>query len=115
MKDRRRALPILLLVASAWLAAGPGGVTLLAAAACRHHGESHASHASHSGAPTNAPCYCDHMTGGSDVTLAPAHASVAAVPVLHPGPLVEVSFPLPASPVPGFVRSPIPPPPNPQA
>jgi hypothetical protein len=115
MAHRRCLLPTLLLAASAWLAAGPGGVTLLAAAACRHHAERHASHASHSGAPTNAPCYCDHMTGGSDVALAPAQAPAAVVLVLHSGPVAQVPFPLPVSPFPGFVRSPIPPPPNPLA
>jgi hypothetical protein len=115
MKDRRRMFPILLLVASAWLAAGPGGVTLLAAAACRHHAVSHAGHPGHGSAPTNAPCYCDHMTGGSDITLAPAQAPAAAVPVPHPGPLADVPFPRPTSPFSGFVRSPIPPPPNPHA
>jgi len=105
-------LPILLLAASAWLAAGPGGVTVLAAAACRHHPVSHASHSS---TPRNAPCYCDHMTGGSDVALAPAQAPAALVLVLHPGPVVDLPFPRPASSFTGFVRSPIPPPPNPLA
>jgi hypothetical protein len=109
---RRAATPVLLLLAAAcWLAAGPGGQTIQALLACRHH-TAHHTHAGHHHAPADAPCFCDQMTGGLDLAVSPA------VPAPLPAePVIEVriaassygsAFPLPPSPV----FAPTPPPPN---
>ncbi len=111
---RHRPTLLLFLVAAAcWLAAGPGGATLQAVLACRHHAM-HQSHGQHhpGGAPTDGPCFCDEMTGGLDLAVSVAvPAPLAAeptvlLPVAEPS---DVSlFPLPSSP--SF--APVSPPPN---
>src|SRR5713226_6864432 len=59
-------LPTLLLAAGPWLAAGPGGITVQAIAACRHHMSAHASHHQPQ-VPAGTPCFCGDMSGGADV------------------------------------------------
>jgi len=113
---RGSLLPTLVLAAGTWLAAGPGGVTLRAIAACRHHAAAHASHAGHhTELPPGTPCWCDEMTGGGDALLAPAHPAPTVVAPITAAAVSEFPFPFPPSPFPGFVRGPIPPPPNPLA
>jgi len=89
------------LAAACWLAAGPGGATVDALIACRHH-QAHHAHGGHAGAPGNGPCFCGEMTGGSDLAMSPAvPAPLVAQPVVavalrcasHPSP-----FPVPPSP-----------------
>jgi len=89
------------LAAACWLAAGPGGATVDALIACRHH-QAHHAHGGHAGAPSNGPCFCGEMTGGSDLVMSPAvPAALVARPVMavvlrcasYPAP-----FPLPPSP-----------------
>jgi hypothetical protein len=108
----RRAPPLVLFsfAALCWLAAGPGGVTVQALAACRHDAM-HQSHPGHGGAPAG-PCFCDEMTGGSDLAVSTA---VPTPPGPSPDvagaervPLLSARFPLPPSPV----FAPTPPPPN---
>ncbi|MGH7548010.1 MAG: hypothetical protein ACREMM_07540 [Gemmatimonadales bacterium] len=102
---------LFLLAASCWLAAGPGGVTIQAMTACQHH-ETQVPHGDHSGVPSDGPCFCDEMTGGSDLALSPAvPAPVVAPPVVTPTVRAQLDpspFSLPPSP--SF--APIPPPPN---
>ncbi len=113
---RRSLLPTLLLAAVAWLAAGPGGVTLQAIAACLHHPHVAGSHHGHDAKlPPGTPCFCDEMTGGSDIAVSPAVPAPAAVSVVIVDAHRAVPFPLPPSPFPGFIAAPIPPPPNPLA
>src|SRR2546425_7465808 len=89
------------LAAACWLAAGPGGATVDALIACRHH-QAHHAHGGHAGAPSNGPCFCGEMTGGSDLVMSPAvPAALLARPVLaallrlalHPAPLPLSPFP----------------------
>ena len=109
-------MPTLLVAAAAWVAAGPGGVTLQAIAVCRHHRPAGVAHHGHDAKlPPGTPCFCDEMTGGSDVALAPAVPAPAAIPVLVAGAEGAMLVPLPPSPFPGFIAAPIPPPPNPLA
>src|SRR5438128_6037913 len=106
-------LPILLLATGAWLAAGPGGITLRAFAACRHHAMAHASHGGHHAAlPAGSPCWCDQMTGSGDVLLAPAVPAATVVAPITAAAGSDVPFPVPPSVSPGFIRAPIPRPPN---
>ncbi|HZI22431.1 MAG TPA: hypothetical protein VFD76_07925 [Gemmatimonadales bacterium] len=94
------SLGLLVLASLCWLAAGPAGGTIREVLACQHHARHHA-HPGHS-APTDGPCFCDQMTGGSDLAVAeamPARPAVPAVSVV----LVAISvyaspFRLPASP-----------------
>ena len=110
---RGSLLPTLLLAAGAWLAAGPGGITVRALAACRHHALAHASHGGHHAElPPGSPCWCDQMTGGGDALLAPALPAPTAVALITAAVVSELRFPLPPSPFPGFIRGPIPPPPD---
>jgi hypothetical protein len=107
---RGSLLPTLLLAAGAWLAAGPGGITVQVIAACRHHMSAHASHHPPQ-LPTGTPCFCGEMSGGADVLLAPAVPAppLDAVVVLGaPGlvPLARSSLPLSS-----VTRAPVPPPP----
>ena len=90
---------VLLLASSCWLAAGPGGVVMRAALACRQV----AMHMHHGPTPNGGPCFCSQMVGAFDQVLAaalppvePVHHLMAApvVPASHPSP-----FPLPPSPV----------------
>src|SRR3989442_2108326 len=70
------------LAAACWLAAGPGGATVDALIACRHH-QAHHAHGGHPGAPSNGPWFCGEMTGGSDLVMSPAlPAALVARPVL---------------------------------
>src|SRR3989442_6996501 len=91
------------LAAACWLAAGPGGATVDALIACRHH-QAHHAHGGHAGAPSNGPCFCGEMTGGSDLVMSPA---VPAAPVARPR--MAVSAPRRAPPAPVL------PPPSPSA
>jgi hypothetical protein len=111
---RRSLLPTLLVAAAAWLAAGPGGVTLQAIAACRHHAPVPGAHHGHDATlPPGTPCFCGEMTGGSDVALAPAVPAPQLFAIAVAGAEQEVPFPLPPSPFPRCNAAPIPPPPNP--
>jgi hypothetical protein len=107
-------LPILLVSASAWLAGGPGGVTVQALAACWHHHAASGAHAGHNHElPPGTPCFCDEMTGSHEVLVAPA-APAPAVSVSFVATAPQfVPFPPPPSPVPSFIQAPTPPPPNP--
>ncbi len=110
---RGSLLPTLLLAAGAWLAAGPGGITVRALAVCRHHALAHASHGGHHAElPPGAACWCDQMTGGGDALLTPALPAPSAVASITTAMVSDLPFPIPPSPVPGFIRGPIPPPPN---
>jgi hypothetical protein len=108
---RASAVIAFTLAALCWLAAGPGGVTVQALLACGHHAM-HQSHDGHGGAPANGPCFCDEMTGGSDLAVSmavptpPVASPLVAVP--DAAPMDAGLFPLPPSPV----FPPIPPPPN---
>ncbi len=106
---RTPRLILFTLAAACWLAAGPGGTTLQAVLACRHHAL-HQSHPGH-GAPTG-PCFCGRMTGSADLALsvavpAPLPAS-PAIAMPQQIPVYPSLSPLPPSP--SF--SPTPPPPN---
>ena len=109
----RRAPPLVLFsfAALCWLAAGPGGVTVQALAACRHHAM-HQSHAGHGGAPSDGPCFCDEMTGGSDLAVSTAMPTPPAPSAVVAGAervaVFPSRFPIPPSPV----FAPTPPPPN---
>jgi hypothetical protein len=110
---RRLLLPTLLLAAAAWFAAGPGGVTLQAIAACRHHARVGFTHHGHDGKPPpGTPCFCDEMTGGSDLALSPAVPAPAAVSAVMVALHRAVPFPLPPSPFRSVSEAPIPRPPN---
>jgi len=113
---RAATLALLLIAAGCWLAAGPGGLTLRALLACQHH-HAAAGHAGHhrAGLPSDAPCFCADMTGGSDLaTVSPAAPAPEPLPVVA-GAAVAVAdpslFPLPLSPA----FSPESPPPDPRA
>ena len=108
-----RRVPRLVLfgtAAACWLAAGPGGVTVQALLASHHHAL-HQSHPGHGGAPTDGPCFCGEMTGGSDLVVSiavptpPVASPLIVLPerTAPPQPLVpspqSPSFP-PASPPP---------------
>jgi len=109
---RRGSLVALLFAASCWLGAGPGGITLQAVLACRHHAALRGHHTHHMPAvPPGAPCFCDQMTGGGD--LLPSAAVLTPAPiagVILTGETV-VAFPPPPSPFPGFSPVPLTPPP----
>jgi hypothetical protein len=91
------------LAAACWLAAGPGGVTVQALLACRHHAM-HQSHPGHgtSGTPSDGPCFCGEMIGGSDLAVSvavPAPPIAAPLVLLRTGiALPQSLFPLPPSP-----------------
>jgi len=109
---RRGSLLALLLAAGCWLGAGPGGITLQAVLACRHHAVLHGEHGHHVPAvPPGAPCFCDQMTGGGD--LLPSAAVLTPTPVSALVLVVEgaIRFPHPPSPFPGFSPVPLTPPP----
>lgn len=109
---RRSTLAAFFVAAACWLAAGPGGATLQAVLACRHHAmhQSHDGH--HPGTPTDGPCFCDEMTGGSDLALSvavPAPLGAEPAMLLPVAERWDVSpFPLPPSPA----FPPVSPPPN---
>ncbi len=98
------SLPVLVLAALCWLAAGPGCVTLQAIIACTHHAAPQ-GHRHHGTAPTGAPCFCDHMTGASDqvVSVALPAAPVAAalsVPGVRADEASRISLPTSRTPTP---------------
>lgn len=104
---------VLALAAGCWLAGGPGGVTLQAIARCLHHPVTHAGHGS--SVPSEGPCFCDKMTGGSDVAVSAAVPAPVGPDLVVTPPAVDLPFPLPASSFPAFSPAPEPPPPNPLA
>jgi hypothetical protein len=107
---RGSLLPTLLLAAGAWLAAGPGGITVQVIAACRHHMSAHASHRQPQ-IPSGTPCFCGDMSGGADVLLAPAVPAPQfdAAVVLGASRLVPLA--LCSLPLSSVTRAPVPPPP----
>jgi hypothetical protein len=110
----RSFVPLLLVAAAAWLAAGPGGVTVRALATCWHHHAAHGAHAGHTAElPPGTPCFCDEMTGSHEVLLAPATPAAGTMSVFVAVAPHVIPFPVPQSPVPSFVQGPTPPPPNP--
>jgi len=109
---RRASLLALLCAVGCWLGAGPGGITLQAVLACRHHAATMGGHEHHMPAvPPGAPCFCDQMTGGGD--LLPSAAVLTPSPIAGLILTVEtvVAFPHPPSPFPGFSPVPLTPPP----
>lgn len=117
---RTRILPLLLLATAAWLAAGPGGVTLQAIAACWHHPVSTGTHdgrhqSDAPDVPPGAPCFCDQMTGGNDLLVTPALPALTIAPAIVAPAVRGISFPVPLSPLPDFILAPASPPPNPLA
>src|SRR3989441_11672136 len=66
-------LVLFTLAAACWLFAGPGGATSRALLACHHHATHHAAGGHHT-LPSDGPCFCDEMTGGSDLALSVAVA-----------------------------------------
>src|SRR2546426_2694372 len=107
---RAAAFTVYALAAACWLAGGPGGATVDALIACRHH-LAHQAHAGHAGAPTDGPCFCGEMTGGSvlaGLPALPAQLSLGAlggVALRTPPP----PTPLPLPPSPPFPPQPPPP------
>src|SRR5437879_4426463 len=109
---RRGSLLALLLAVGCWLGAGPGGITLQAVLACRHHAALAGEHSHHMPTvPPGTPCFCDQMTGGND--LLPSAAALTPAPIATVVVVAEVAFrfPLPPSPFPGFSAVPLTPPP----
>jgi len=98
---RVAGLAILLISGGCWLAAGPGGASLVAGLACHHHlSAAHSGH--HHGVPADGPCFCDQMTGGSDLAVSAAlPAPLVAPPVVTIAARVQPCLspvPLPPSP-----------------
>ena len=103
---RRVTLALFLLAAGSWIAAGPGGATVRALIACRHH-SAHQAHpgragGGHNPASPDGPCFCGEMTGGWDVAVSPALAAPSPLQPVLPGTVLERSHPssflLPPSP-----------------
>jgi len=94
-------LALLPLAAACWLAAGPGGVPIQAAIACRHHAQHLPLHGGHAGAPADGPCFCDEMTGALDLVVSAAKpAPLVAALVVAPRPVLPAPvsrFPFPVS------------------
>jgi len=110
--QRHASFALFLLAASCWLTAGPGGVTIQAMIACQHHETHQVPHGDHAGGPSDGPCFCDEMTGGSDLVLSPAVPTpVVAQPVVTPTIRAQLDpSPVRLPPSPSF--APTPPPPN---
>lgn len=109
---RRGSLLALLLAIGCWLGAGPGGITLQAVLACRHHAALAGEHSHHMPTiPPGQPCFCDQMTGGDD--LLPSAAVLTPAPISTLIVVVEgvVPFPLSPSLFPGFSPDLLTPPP----
>ena len=98
---RAAALSVYAFAALCWLAGGLGGATLDALLACRHH-QAHHTHAGHAGTPSDGPCFCSEMTGGSDMAISPAAPAPLATPLVVPVARRVAAqrppFPLPLSP-----------------
>lgn len=106
----------LLLVATCWLAAGPGAVVLRAVAECRH--QQHAHHQQHQHGtpiPDGVPCFCGEMALGSGLTLPAVLPDLTAPAALISATVSAVPFPLPPTPFLSFSPVLEPPPPNPLA
>jgi hypothetical protein len=98
---------IVVIAATFWLAAGPGGLVLRAALACNpvsmhgHHGHAGLGHGAHM--PGDGPCFCSQMVGAFDQAVSVAMASVSVSTLQAAGPIVTEThpslFPLPPSPV----------------
>src|SRR5207244_2557823 len=73
---RTPRLILFTLAAACWLAAGPGGATLQAVLACRHHAL-HQPHPGHTGAPKDAPVFCGQMSGSAGLALSGARPATA--------------------------------------
>ena len=109
---RRGSLLALLLAVGCWLGAGPGGITLQAVLACRHHAALAGEHSHHMPTvPPGAPCFCDQMTGGND--LLPSAAVMTPAPIANLVVVAEAAhvFPAPPFPFPGFSPDLLTPPP----
>jgi len=95
------ALFVYALATCCWLAGGPGGATLDAVLACRHH-QAHHTHGGHPGTPSDGPCFCSEMTGGSEMAVSPATPAPLATPLVVPVAQRVAAqrspFPLPPSP-----------------
>ena len=108
-----RAGPVTLLVVAlgAWLAAGPGGLTLRELFTCRDHPMHHMG-APHQTPPNKGPCYCDQMAHGPDfaVSLAVPTAPAPRLTLVAPPRTLERSTPVVRPRSPAF--APTPPPPN---
>ena len=109
---RRGSLLALLFALGCWLGAGPGGITLQAVLACRHHAALAGEHSHHMPTvPPGTPCFCDQMTGGGD--LLPSAAVLTPEPIAATVVSVEMVVTLPTShtPLPHFSPAPPTPPP----
>jgi len=108
---RTAALFVYALAACCWIAGGPGGATLDAVLACRHH-QGHYPHAGHDGTPSGGPCFCSEMTGGSEMAISPAAPAPLATPLVIPVArrVAPQRSPFPLPPSPSF--APESPPPN---
>jgi len=92
-RDRALFHVVFGLAAACWLAAGPGGVVMRAALACRHaemHGHGGPAH---QGAPTpnGGPCFCAGMVGVLDQVVSEAVPAVEPVGALVTVPVVTAS------------------------
>ena len=108
---RAAALSAYALAAACWLAGGPGGVTLDALLACRHH-QAHHTHGGHAGTPSGGPCFCSEMTDTSDVAVSVAVPAPLATPldIAVERRVADSPSPFPLPPSPSF--APESPPPN---
>ena len=98
---------IVVIAATFWLAAGPGGLVLRAALACDpvsmhgHHGHTDMGHGAHM--PGDGPCFCSQMVGAFDQAVSVAVAPVSVSALHTAGPIVTETpsslFTLPPSPV----------------
>jgi hypothetical protein len=98
----------LLLAASCWLVAGPGGVAIYASLACQQQ-QMHHHH--HHGAPAG-PCVCDQMGGGSDLTVSETLPAPALSGAVWSAPTLVVDQSVSIVPVPFTSPTPPTPPPN---
>ncbi|HYT83080.1 MAG TPA: hypothetical protein VEK86_06495 [Gemmatimonadales bacterium] len=104
------ARTLLLVAAACWLSAGPGGVTVRAIMACQHR-QAH-PHAGHAGMPSDAPCFCGEMTGGSSLAVSTAVPAVLPAAPTIPRPVQARAYPSPAPLPPSPSLAPESPPPN---
>src|SRR2546430_9932640 len=109
---RSAALFVYAFAACCWLAGGPGGATLDALLACRHH-QGHHPHDGHAGTPSGGPCFCSEMTGGSDMAISPAAPAPPPTPLGVPGSRRMSAHRCPLPPPPSPSPPAQPPPPDP--
>ena len=100
------------LAATCWLAAGPGGVVVQAAIACRHAamqmpGDTREGHHM----PPGGPCFCSQMVGAFDHVLSAAVPAVEPESSVIPSPVLAATdlSPIPLPPSPAFAPEPPPP------